>query len=82
TIGKQAEAERERRAVIIQSEGEVVAASNMAKAAEILSSAPGALHLRTLQSINDVSSDQSNTIIFAVPLEVLKAFGAVADKKN
>jgi regulator of protease activity HflC (stomatin/prohibitin superfamily) len=80
TIGKQAEAERERRAVIIQSEGEVVAASNMAKAAEILSSAPGALHLRTLQSINDVSSDQSNTIVFAVPLEVLRAFG-VTEKK-
>lgn len=80
TIGKQAEAERERRAVIIQSEGEVVAASNMAKAAEILSAAPGALHLRTLQSINDVSSDQSNTIIFAIPLEILKAFGAMEKK--
>lgn len=74
TIGKQAEAERERRAVIIQSEGEVVAASNMAKAAGILATAPGALHLRTLQTINDVSSDASNTILFAVPLEVLRAF--------
>src|SRR3989344_2266664 len=74
TIGKQAEAERERRAVIIQSEGEVVAAANMAKAAGILSTAPGALHLRTLQSINDISSDQSNTIVFTIPLEVLKAF--------
>lgn len=81
TIAKQAEAERERRAVIIQSEGEVSAAENMAKAAAILSSAPGALHLRTLQSINDISSDQSNTIVFAVPLEVLKAFGAMAEKK-
>ena len=74
TIGKQAEAERERRAIIIQSEGEVVAAANMAKAAGILATAPGALHLRTLQTINDVSSDQSNTIVFAVPLEVLRAF--------
>lgn len=81
TIGKQAEAERERRAVIIQSEGEVVAAANMAKAAEILSSAPGALHLRTLQSLNDISSDQSNTIVFAIPLEVLKAFGQMGEKK-
>jgi regulator of protease activity HflC (stomatin/prohibitin superfamily) len=77
TIGKQAEAERERRAVIIQSGGEVVAAANMAKAAEILSAAPGALHLRTLQSINDVSSDQSNTIVFTIPLEILRAFGQV-----
>jgi regulator of protease activity HflC (stomatin/prohibitin superfamily) len=81
TIGKQAEAERERRAVIIQSEGEVVAAENMAKAAAILSSAPGALHLRTLQSINDVSSDQSNTIVFTLPLEILRAFGVNSDKK-
>lgn len=72
-IGKQAEAEREKRAVIIKAEGEVIAADNMAKAAKILSTADGALHLRTLQSINDLSSDQSNTVIFAVPLEALRA---------
>lgn len=74
TIAKQAEAERERRAVIINSEGEISAAENLRKAAEILASSPGALHLRTLNSINDISSDQSNTVLFAVPLEVLKAF--------
>jgi regulator of protease activity HflC (stomatin/prohibitin superfamily) len=74
TIAKQAEAERERRAVIINSEGEVAAAQNLAKAAELLASAPGALHLRTLNSINDISSDQSNTVVFTVPLEVLKSF--------
>jgi len=74
TIGKQAEAERERRAVIINSEGEVVAAENLKKAADILASSSGALHLRTLNSINDISSDQSNTVVFAIPLEVLKAF--------
>jgi regulator of protease activity HflC (stomatin/prohibitin superfamily) len=73
-IGKQAEAEREKRAIIIKAEGEVIAANNMAKAAETLSKATGGLHLRTLQTVNDVSSDQSNTIIFAVPLEVLRAF--------
>lgn len=73
TIGKQAEAEREKRAVIITSEGEVAAAQNMATAAQMLSSVPGALHLRTLQSINDISSDKSNTVVFAIPLEVLKA---------
>lgn len=73
TIAKQAEAERERRAVIIKAEGEVASAENMAKAASMLAAAPGALHLRTLQSINDISSDQSNTIVFAVPLEVLRA---------
>jgi regulator of protease activity HflC (stomatin/prohibitin superfamily) len=73
-IGKQAEAEREKRAIIIKAEGEVMSANNMSKAAEILASSEGALHLRTLQSINDISSDQSNTIVFAVPLEVLRAF--------
>ncbi|PIP16021.1 MAG: hypothetical protein CO003_00420 [Candidatus Portnoybacteria bacterium CG_4_8_14_3_um_filter_44_15] len=80
-IGKQAEAEREKRAIIIKAEGEVIAAKNMAKAAETLSAANGALHLRTLQSINDISSDQSNTIVFAVPLEVLRAFEGM-DKKR
>lgn len=74
TIAKQAEAERERRAVIIKAEGEVESANNMAEAARRLNEAPGALHLRTLQTLNDVSSDQSNTIIFAVPLEILRAF--------
>jgi len=74
TIAKQAEAEREKRAVIINSEGELGAAENLRKAAEILASSPGALHLRTLTTINDVSSDESNTIVFAVPLEVLRAF--------
>ncbi len=77
TIAKQAEAEREKRAVIIRAEGEVIAAENMAKAATILASAEGALHLRTLQSINDISSDQSNTIVFAMPLEVLRALDAI-----
>jgi regulator of protease activity HflC (stomatin/prohibitin superfamily) len=73
TIAKQAEAERERRAVIIKAEGEVIAADNMAKAAGILSGSEGALHLRTLQSINDLSSDQSNTVVLALPIEVLRA---------
>jgi regulator of protease activity HflC (stomatin/prohibitin superfamily) len=74
TIAKQAEAEREKRAVIINSEGELAAAHNMAEAARILAEVPGALHLRTLQSINDISSDQSNTVVFGVPLEILKSF--------
>ncbi len=73
TIGKQAEAEREKRAVIINSEGELAASENISKAAQMLSSTPGALHLRTLQSINDMSSDQSNTVVYMIPMEVLKA---------
>ncbi len=82
TIGKQAEAEREKRAVIINSEGELAAAQNMAKAAEILSAVPGALHLRTLQSINDISSDQSNTVVFTIPLEVIKSFTGFLEKNK
>lgn len=74
TIAKQAEAERERRAVIIKSEGEKSAAQNLADAAKMLATEPGALHLRTLNSLNDLSSDQSNTVIFAMPLEILRAF--------
>lgn len=73
TIAKEAEAEREKRAVIIKAEGEVISAENMAKAAATLYAQPGALHLRTLQSINDISSDQSNTTIWMVPIEVLRA---------
>lgn len=73
TMAKQAEAERERRATIINSEGEVIAAQNLSKAAKLMADAPGALHLRTLNSINDISSDQSNTVVFAVPMEILKA---------
>jgi len=76
TIGKEAEAEREKRAIIIKAQGEVIAADNMAKAAKTLATGPGALHLRTLQTLNDLSSDKSNTIVFAVPLEILRAFEA------
>ncbi|MEA2007307.1 MAG: slipin family protein [Patescibacteria group bacterium] len=76
-IGKQAEAEREKRSVIIKAEGEVIASENLAKAANTLSKTTGALHLRTLNTLNDLSSDQSNTVIFALPLEVLRAFERV-----
>ena len=80
-MAKGAEADRERRAVIIKAEGEVTASNNLAKAAKTLAASDGALHLRTLQSINDLSSDQSNTVIFAIPLEVLRAVERVGKKK-
>lgn len=81
TIGKQAEAEREKRAKIITSEWELASAENLVKAATMLWTAPGALHLRTLQSINDLSSDQSNTTVWMIPMELLdavKGFGAAS----
>jgi len=77
TMAKQAEAERERRGTVIKAIGEVEASDNLAKAARTLAASPGALHLRTLNTLNDLSSDQSNTVIFAMPLEVLRAFEAV-----
>ena len=80
TIAKQAEAEREKRAVIINSEGELAASENLSKAARMLASSDGALHLRTLQAINDLSSDQSNTIVFMTPIEVLRAFEGFGKK--
>ncbi|MBO5376010.1 MAG: slipin family protein [Bacilli bacterium] len=73
-IAKVAEAEREKQAVITKAAGEVEASRNLAEAAENMYKVPGALHLRTLSTINDVSSDQSNTIIFALPIEMLRAF--------
>ena len=82
TIAKQAEAEREKRAVIINSEGEVIAAQNLAKAAQILGESKGALHLRTLNSINDISSDQSNTVVFTLPLEIMQAITGFTNKSE
>lgn len=74
TMARQAEAARERKAVILKAEGEAAAAENLAKAADMMKETPGALHLRTLQSLNDISSDDTNTTNFAVPLEVLGAY--------
>lgn len=81
TMAKQAEAEREKRATIINSQGELLASENLAKAAKMLATSPGALHLRTLNSINDISSDASNTVVFAVPVEVLRAIEGFSNKK-
>ena len=81
-IAKVAEAEREKTAVITKAAGEVEASNNLAKAAEIMNKTPGALHLRTLATLNDLSSDQSNTVIFALPVEVLRAFESITNKNN
>ena len=78
-IARAAEAEREKQAVITKSQGEAEAAENLAIAAKKLADNPGALHLRTLETINDVSSDQSNTIFFAIPMEVLDAIRGFGD---
>ena len=69
-IARQAEAEREKRAVIIKSEGEFTAAENLERAVKQMSNR--ALYLRTLSSLEDISFDQSNTIVFAIPMDIVK----------
>ena len=76
-----AEAEREKQAVVTKAKGEVEASNNLAKAAEIMSSTPGAMHLRTLSTLSDISSDKSNTILFCLPVEILEAMKGKNDKK-
>ena len=79
-MAKVAEAEREKNAVIKKAEGEVEAAKNLAEAANMMGTTPGALHLRTLATLNDLSSEQSNTVVFAIPVEVLKALEGLNKK--
>ncbi|MBU3918621.1 slipin family protein [Patescibacteria group bacterium] len=74
TMAAQAEAEREKRAIIIRSEGEVAAAENLRNAAELLASAKGGLALRTLETIDNLQPDPSKTVIFALPIEILEGF--------
>ena len=78
-MAKVAEAEREKDAVITKAKGEVESANNLAKAANIMGNTPGALHLRTLSTLNDLSSDQSNTVIFAIPIEGLEALKGISN---
>jgi regulator of protease activity HflC (stomatin/prohibitin superfamily) len=73
-IAKQAEAERERRAKIIHAEGELQASEKLLQAANMMSKNPQTLQLRYLQTLNDISSENASTIIFPLPMEILKAF--------
>jgi regulator of protease activity HflC (stomatin/prohibitin superfamily) len=81
-MAAQAESERERRAIIIKAEGEVKAAENLQKAAEILSKIPGGLSLRTLETIEKLQPDPSKTVIFALPVEILEGLAALVKKKE
>jgi len=69
-MAKQAEAEREKRAAIIASEGELASAKNLAEAASTMASQPGAMQLRTLQTIRDISQDPSEKIVIFMPSEI------------
>ena len=77
-MAKQAESERERRAIIIRAEGEFQASERLAQAAQVLSSTPGGLSMRTLQTIEKINPDPSKTVIFALPVEVLEGIKAIS----
>ena len=78
-IAKQAEAERERRAKIIHAEGELQASEKLLQAANVMSQNPQSLQLRYLQTLNDISNENASTIVFPLPIEVLKAFTSMKD---
>ena len=77
-MAKQAEAERERRAKIIAAEGELQASVKLGEAATVMATSPGALQLRQLQTMVEISAEKNSTIIFPVPIELLEAFKAVS----
>lgn len=78
-MAKQAESERERRAVIIRAEGEYTAAEKLAQAAGVLSNTPGGLSMRTLQTIEKINPDPSKTVIFALPVEFFEGMKSLSE---
>jgi len=76
-MARQAEAEREKRAKIIHAQGEYQAAKTLAEAAHVISTEPASLQLRYLQTLTEIATEKNSTIIFPVPLELIKAFSGV-----
>jgi regulator of protease activity HflC (stomatin/prohibitin superfamily) len=81
-MAKQAEAERERRAKIIAAEGELQASQKLGEAAAIISASPGALQLRQLQTMVEISAENSSTVIFPIPIQLLDALEAIGGKRS
>jgi regulator of protease activity HflC (stomatin/prohibitin superfamily) len=77
-MARQAEAERERRAKIIAAEGELQASQKLGEAANVIAGSPGALQLRQLQTLVEISAEKTSTIIFPIPIELLEAFKAIS----
>lgn len=80
-IARQAEAERIRRAKVINAEGEQQAAEKLVEAAQILAKSPGAMQLRYLATLSEIASERSSTIVFPFPLDLMKAFGTKGDDR-
>lgn len=81
-MARQAEAERERRAKIINAEGELQAANTLSEASRIMASNPITLQLRYLQTLSEISTENSSTIVFPIPIELFRAFMTGDDKKS
>ena len=79
-IGRQAEAERERRAKVINAEGELQASQKLLEAAQVLAASPGSMQLRYMQTLNDMSNKNATTIVFPLPLDLVKPFTDLADR--
>jgi regulator of protease activity HflC (stomatin/prohibitin superfamily) len=79
-MAKQAEAERERRSKVIAAEGELQASEKLSQAATVLSTAPGALQLRYMQTLIEISAEKNSTIIFPLPIELVRPFMDIGKK--
>ena len=78
-MARQAEAERERRAKVIHAEGEFQAAAKLSEAAGVLASAPAAIQLRYLQTLSEIGAEQNSTIVFPLPIDLIKPLLAAAE---
>jgi regulator of protease activity HflC (stomatin/prohibitin superfamily) len=76
-MARQAEAERERRAKVINAEGELQASEKLTEAARIIGTQPAAIQLRYLQTVTEIASEKNSTIVFPLPIELLGAFGDI-----
>ena len=79
-LGRQAEAERERRAKIIHAEGEYTAAEKLAMAAEVIQQQPAAIQLRYLQTLVEIGAEKNTTIVFPLPLDIIASLGRALDR--
>jgi regulator of protease activity HflC (stomatin/prohibitin superfamily) len=79
-MARQAEAERERRAKVIAADGEAQAAEKLGQAAETMSANPGAMQLRTLQTMAEIATERNSTIIFPIPVEIISIFRGLAER--
>jgi regulator of protease activity HflC (stomatin/prohibitin superfamily) len=79
-MARQAESERDRRAKVIHAMGEQEAAENLAKAAEVMEAHPAAMHLRTLSTMLELGAEQNSTVVFPLPMELLRLFEAVGEQ--